>query len=255
MGEELKTRSFRIDDVTAEQFRVISQEIGGNQQQALSKLLECYELQKGKVLLEDKKGDIENFENLITSITNIFMGALRENKDLKQSVRAEYESLLASKDSTILELQKQLAACSETAEKEKEETKNLNDKVELYSKALDEANKKLEEAKNNYDETIKAKEESYNNIKQMNNKLEAEYDDVKEAIRGAKEIREKYDKLEAEYNLLREQKRDLEVKIEQLDLGYKKELLDKEKEYTQGLREIMSKYVVELERKISIKES
>ena len=43
----LKPKSFRITDETADAFKQISAEIGGNQQEALAKLIETYEFQKG----------------------------------------------------------------------------------------------------------------------------------------------------------------------------------------------------------------
>ena len=37
-GKELKPKSFRIDDVTADKFKEISSDIAGNQQETLAKL-------------------------------------------------------------------------------------------------------------------------------------------------------------------------------------------------------------------------
>ena len=56
-NKELKPKSFRIDDETAEKFKEISSAIGGNQQQTLAKLIEAYEFQSGKAVLTDKKAD------------------------------------------------------------------------------------------------------------------------------------------------------------------------------------------------------
>ena len=64
----LKPKSFRIDDETAEKFKKIASLIGGNQQETLSKLIETFEFQQGKVVLTNKKDDIETFENYVTSL-------------------------------------------------------------------------------------------------------------------------------------------------------------------------------------------
>ena len=61
-GKELKPKSFRIDEATAERFKEISGQLGGNQQETLAKLIEAYEFQSGKAILTDKKADIEQFE-------------------------------------------------------------------------------------------------------------------------------------------------------------------------------------------------
>ena len=71
-GKELKPKSFRIDDATAEKFKEISADIGGNQQETLAKSIEAYEFQSGKAILTDKKDDIEQFERYTTAITLIF---------------------------------------------------------------------------------------------------------------------------------------------------------------------------------------
>ena len=72
----LKPKSFRIDDATAEKFKGISAEIGGNQQETLAKLIEAYEFQAGKAILTEKKADIEQFEKYVTALTRMFMGSL-----------------------------------------------------------------------------------------------------------------------------------------------------------------------------------
>ena len=46
-SRELKPKSFRIDDETAKKFKEISENIGGNQQEAMAKLIEAYEFQAG----------------------------------------------------------------------------------------------------------------------------------------------------------------------------------------------------------------
>ena len=58
-GKELKPKSFRIDEATAEKFKEISGQIGGNQQRTLAKLRGAIEFQSGKAILNYKKADKE----------------------------------------------------------------------------------------------------------------------------------------------------------------------------------------------------
>ena len=51
-ANELKPKSFRLNDETNEKFKEIAMEIGGNQQETLTQLIEAYELQKGKLALK-----------------------------------------------------------------------------------------------------------------------------------------------------------------------------------------------------------
>ena len=59
-SKELKPKSFRIDDETARKFKEISENIGGNQQEAMAKLIEAYEFQAGKAVLTDRRREGEN---------------------------------------------------------------------------------------------------------------------------------------------------------------------------------------------------
>lgn len=125
-SKELKPKSFRIDDETAEKFKEISAAISGNQQQTLSKLIEAYEFQSGKAILTDKKADIEEFERYVTAITRKYMGSLEDNQNLSQTIRTEFDALLSSKDVTIQDLQNQLI----TAKQIKEEAAS---KAQMYA--------------------------------------------------------------------------------------------------------------------------
>ena len=61
----LKPKSFRIDEETAEKFKQISAAIGGNQQEALSKLIEAYEFQTGKAIITKKKQISSNLKPML----------------------------------------------------------------------------------------------------------------------------------------------------------------------------------------------
>ena len=115
-GKELKPKSFRIDDKTAEKFKEISNTIGGNQQETLAKLIEAFEFQSGKAILTEKKTDIEQFEKYVTALTRMFMGSLEDNQNITETVRTEFDALMRSKDATIQDLQESLAAAKHLKE-------------------------------------------------------------------------------------------------------------------------------------------
>ena len=115
-SKELKPKSFRIDDATADKFKEISAQIGGNQQETLAKLIEAYEFQGGKAVLTEKKADIEQFERYVTALTRMFMGSLQDNQDLAATVRTEFEAQLKSKDAVIQDLQEKLTITKQLKE-------------------------------------------------------------------------------------------------------------------------------------------
>lgn len=110
---ELKPKSFRISDETAERIKAITAEIGGNQQEALSKMIEAYEFQKGKAILVERKADIERFEEYMSILVRMYMGALEDNQNISETIRTEFAALLNSKDKTIQEFQDKCSAISE----------------------------------------------------------------------------------------------------------------------------------------------
>lgn len=115
-GKELKPKSFRIDNETAEKFKEILNIIGCNQQETLAKLIEAFEFQSGKAVLTEKKADIEQFEKYVTAITRMFMGSLEDNQNITETIRAEFDALLKSKDAVIQDLQENLAAANQMKE-------------------------------------------------------------------------------------------------------------------------------------------
>ena len=114
--KELKPKSFRLDEETAEKFREISVAIGGNQQETLAKLIEAYEFQTSKAILVDKKGDIEQFEKYVSALTRMYMGTLEDNQNLTETIRTEFDALLKSKDNTIQDLQSKLTVSKQLKE-------------------------------------------------------------------------------------------------------------------------------------------
>jgi len=250
MAEELKTRSFRIEDATAEQFKVISQELGGNQQQALSKLIECYELQKGKIALAERKGDIETFENHVTSLTNMFMACLQESNDMKEIVRAEYDSLLKSKDAVILELQEQVKACKGVAEQSKEEVKALNVQLDACKHNLSVTEKALQDDRDNYESIITDKDNLNKALTDAHTSLKRELQGVDIAKEELKALQGKYESLQGEYTTILEQYRELQSQFEQSKLEHERVLLEHERKYHDEVSSLQAKYVTMLEEKI-----
>lgn len=116
-GKELKPKSFRIDDETAEKIKAIASHIGGNQQQAFIKLIEAYEFQSSKTAFHHKKEDIEKFEKHINIITRLYMNSLEDSQCMEDTVRTEFDALLKSKDTMIQDLQKREEETKKSYEK------------------------------------------------------------------------------------------------------------------------------------------
>ena len=172
MAGELKPKSFRIDDITADKFKEISADIGGNQQETLSKLIEAYEFQAGKAILTDKKSDIELFEKYVNSLTRMYMGSLEDNQNLTETIRTEFDAMLKSKDVTIQDLQEQLKKAKQT---EKEATDEANS---LYG-INEELQRKIELLKKESDAKITDLNIMLSDKDKLNQALATSYDELK----------------------------------------------------------------------------
>lgn len=184
--KELKPKSFRIDEDTAEKFREISS-IFGNQQEALSKLIEAYEFQQGKSILTEKKEDIESFEKYVTILTRMYMSSLEDNQNVTETVRSQFDALLKSKDTTIQDLQEKLTVAKQLKEDATQKAKTLTDENSEYTNRITSLLKSIEDSKDNYESILsdknslnKALTDSCNELKLKVENMVAEYTEYKE---------------------------------------------------------------------------
>lgn len=162
---ELRPRSFRIDEETAEKFKKICLEAGLNQQEALAKLIESYELQAGKAVLTEKRDEIEVFERYASLLVQKYMGALEEIQDSRETIRSEFKAQLDSKDALICDLQAQKKAAEEATKeadqlrKQLEETQKRCKELEADKEAFSGRNKDLEADRSRLEAEVKALKE------------------------------------------------------------------------------------------------
>mgnify|MGYP000176974302 CR=1 FL=1 len=250
-SKELKPKSFRINDETAEKFKEISMNIGGNQQETLSKLIEAYEFQAGKAVLTEKKADIEQFEKYITAITRMFMGSLEDNQNVSETIRTEFDALLKSKDSVIADLQKKVVDAKEskdTAEANAKvavaENQKLNDRVDQMEKMLidkEQLNKALTDSCNE----LKSKVESMTAASKENEALKKDIADLTSSKDKLMSDIKKHEEM------LKEQQEHEKIALEQLqqkcDLNKEKEMLQLEKQYSDEIQKLKAEKQAEVD--------
>lgn len=186
-NKELKPKSFRIDNETADKFKEISSNIGGNQQETLAKLIEAFEFQQGKAILTEKKEDIETFEKYVTILTRMYMSSLEDNQNITETVRTQFDALLKSKDATIQDLQEKLTIAKQLKEDATAKAKALNDENSEYTNRITSLLKSIEDTKDNYESILtdknnlnKALTDSCNELKSKVESMTAEYNEYKE---------------------------------------------------------------------------
>lgn len=213
-SKELKPKSFRIDDETAEKFKAISGEIRGNQQETLAKLIEAYEFQAGKAVLTDKKADIEQFERYVTALTRMYMGSLEDNQNITETVRTEYDALLKSKDATIQDLQGQLSVAKQVKEEEVKKSKYYSDENDRLNGVIESLNTEYNSKMYDMQEMLADKDKLNKALAESCSDLKQKIDDMKAEREKLSELQKELLSLKADYSSLASEKAEIERKLE-----------------------------------------
>ncbi len=223
-GKELKPKSFRIDDKTAEKFKEISNAIGGNQQETLAKLIEAFEFQSGKAILTEKKADIEQFEKYITAITRMFMGNLEDNQNITETVRAEFDALLKSKDATIQDLQDKLTTAKQLKEDATLKARTHADENARLNKVIDSLNNEYNSKMDDMQSMLSDKNSLNKALTDSCNDLKAKLEGMKESAEQSMTLREELEQLKKEHEKTVREQSDLKKQIQQEQAAHKKDV-------------------------------
>ncbi len=245
--KELKPKSFRIDEETAEKFKAISTELGNNQQQTLSKLIEAYEFQKGKSVLSQKKAEIETFENYVTILTRMYMDSLEQNENITKTTQAEFEALLVSKDETILSLQQEVKKAEETAKIKEEEAKQTKQESEELEKKVSQLESLITTSDAAHAATIEDKEKLILALTEACDSLKKDMENMQKETLERSAIATKQMQLQKEYNQLKLENTALVNEQEQLKLSHERQLLQKELSFTKQIQELEQKRKQEID--------
>lgn len=241
-GKELKPKSFRIDDATADKFKEISADIGGNQQETLAKLIEAWEFQAGKAILTDKKDDIDTFEGYVNALTRMYMATLEDNQNITELVKAQFDAQLKSKDATIQDLQEQIKVAKQLKQDSDDRAKTFSELNSDLNKRLDkvqrEATDKIDDLTSMLEDKEKLNQALNNNLADLQQKV----DDMKAEHDSYAALCAEKDKLQVDFVALENEKNAAESQIEsnkeKAALEQEKALLAQEKQYQTEIEKI-----------------
>lgn len=235
-NKELKPKSFRISEETAEKFKEISLQLGENQQETLAKLIEAYEFQASKINLTSKKADIEQFEKYISCLTSLYMQSLEDNQNVTETVRTQFEALLRSKDTTIQDLQEKIRVADEKLKEEKEVSKIIKDKNDELSTKLQQINDEYEKHQETTKELLQSKQE-------QNEALVEATKSLKKRI----ETLEAYETQIEELNVLKNEITQLKAELQKKEFEHEKQMMNLEKKYNQKIVDLREKHLKQIE--------
>lgn len=174
---EKKVRSIRADEATFNRFKEICEQTGG-QQEALTALISCFELDQAKSTLPGQSTLIDDFKARIDGVVNAYINALELSANTEERIRANFALQIDTQTKTIADLQEKNAKLT-TA---------------------------LKNAKAEFDETVTAKESAIN-------ELTAEYNTAIERATTADKQREQAEQIA---NMATEQVQTLKTAIDEL---------------------------------------
>lgn len=250
----LKPKSFRIDEETAAKFKEISESIGGNQQEALAKLIETYEFQSGKAVLTEKKADIEQFEKYANILIRMFMASLEDNQNLSQTIRTEYDALLKSKDATIQELQKQLENARLSVKEMGQQAKEAVNENEILKKTIDGLNKEYQKSHDAMEQMLSDKDKLNHALTESYTSLQERYDKISAAAEQFSSIKESLDQTERELKETREQRDRFEKDYQEERLLHKIEMDDLKEKHNDAMHRQKENSGIALEKALLTKE-
>ena len=273
-SKELKPRSFRIDDETAERIKEISNTIGGNQQETIAKLIEAYEFQSGKAVLTEKKADIEQFEKYITAITRMYMGCLEDNQNITETVRTEFDALLTSKDAVIQDLQEKLTVAKQVKEDATLKARTYADENARLHEVIDSLNHEYNTKMDDMQSMLSDKDNLNKALTDSCNELKAKIEGIRESAEQSAEFKKELEQLKRDHEKIILKQSDLEKQMqqeqaahaqtvlelkqheadalerqkEQLQIAQEKAILQIEKSYQEQIQKLMAEKQAEADR-------
>ena len=232
---ETKPKSYRIDEETAERIRQITEEIGEGQQAAFARMIEAYSLQKAKVVLVDDRENLEQFENYASILNRMYMDAVEGKHNMKETVRAEYEILLRSKDETISDLQVKNRTMEEMKDENYKRISALRKENEELLKRIHEQEAKNIEQQEDFRSKLADKDALNQTLNESCGELRNRNASMESAVRKAESILAEKDELAASNAELQKRieniTKEKERSQKELELEKKRALMEQEEEH------------------------
>lgn len=196
--KKVMTRSFRVSDDVVEKIKEITSDLGdkASQQDALTVMIEAYEMQKAKFSLGDDAKAVEEFEAHANILIRRFMDKIEEKQMLTETIGTQYEAMLLSKDRTIQDLQARILDLEESQKKTLQE----NGETQKYNKDLENRvlnlEKRLEEQQSDYKEKMKDKDALNITLQESCTELRQKNESMKNAVEQAEIVLQEKNELE-----------------------------------------------------------
>ena len=233
MNEEMKVRSFRISDSVLEKFKAFCNDFD-NQNLALDSLINAYEVQNAKAILVDRQTDIADYDTHIQALQSAFLRSLELNENAERRIRAEFKSLLSSKDETIMQLQSEKTQAQEQSEQDKHAYNTLkqatDERIKTMQEEVTESKIALQNANERADVERKAREQAETISLMLSEQVEQLKKQVSDLITKVEQAEQRQKQVEQTSSELSKELMNLQSMYSQMQKELADEQSSKEKE-------------------------
>ena len=251
----MKVKSFRIDEETNEKLKEIMKDFP-NQNLAIQKMVEVYELEQSKETIADRKADIEEFEKYVSCLVRMYMTSLESNQNQKELIRSEFDSQLRSKDSIIQDLQEKLTVANQLKEEATIRAKAHSDENENLKQTIERLNTEYTSKMDDMQNMLKDKDSLNKALSSSCNDLKAKVEQMATGEEQNKAFRKELDSIKAEYDKLETNYKSLEADFSHEKIKYEQNIEQMKKYENEAIERVkeqeqikLDKAVLELEKK------
>lgn len=213
--KELKPKSFRIDDLTAERFRKIAEETGGNQQQTLARLIDIYETQKSQEELPQKRADIDQMDEYLQAIRLKYLGILADNVHQEEIMKAKLAARMEKQDTEMEALKKQIQEAKQSKESMAREMKKITEKLNQITEELQNARTQLADKEKLNQELQESKQKLQESCVSLQDQIKSMRETIDLNVEKNKEIYKEMESIQNKFSYMQKEKKNLEDQLEQ----------------------------------------
>ena len=254
-SSELKVKSFRADDETFEKFKGLAAEEFGNQGQCLAALINLYEIEKSKLVLGDRKIEVETFQTHLNRLGELFLASMQLNQDAEIRVRGDFERLLVSKDKIISDLQTKVAEQSSAAQRLEESANQTRHDYYALSDKNRELEKQVAQQETEFASTLTDKDNLNKVLISSSEERKEEIDSLKAALSAVQAQLKAVSRTETALAEALAEKAQLTTELDRLrtqsELDSERILINAEKQHQLELREAYAQHHEELKAYIA----
>lgn len=268
--------SVRISDELKEKFQSLAEEEGINNKEFMDLIIRNYEVNKAATNTDFVKSDIDELQNIIKRILDIYINVIEKNKLKNSEIANTFKGTLEEEANKNEKLKEDISNLKKEIDEIRTENNNLKDSLKEHKALLE---KEREDLKGYKELNLMLKEKinelnSYKNeavdLKKRNEEIASHFKTTKEEkdsyisklneeLRRNDILKSQIDDIKINYEdkiieMTRDFERQMKLKDDEIEITIQKEVLQKEEEYRKEIWSVKSVYNDKISKLIEDKE-